>query len=215
MASHGGQSEIVLRVKQADNPFFNFLMPENDLHPYFRFLVENPHLTEEVKKEEKNEKVEESKPKNDAISLLGEVYGDVDDEEDVGGKDKEKDKNAPIEDSLEAGISPEEPPEEVKMAITKLVEFVSRNGKQFEEVVKEKDKEEGRFPFIIEGHKWFPFYSQKLNSALSQVLFPSSYFFSILFLAQFHLTLKIIPDKADSQAKSTMEKKLYSWRFFK
>ena len=35
----GPQTEFVLRVKQAANPNFNFLEPDDHLHPYFRWLV--------------------------------------------------------------------------------------------------------------------------------------------------------------------------------
>jgi hypothetical protein len=39
--THGGQTEIILRVKQGDNPTFGFLMPGDPLHPFFRYMVEN------------------------------------------------------------------------------------------------------------------------------------------------------------------------------
>ena len=35
----GGQTEFVLRVKQAANPNFSFLEPNDQQHPYFRWLV--------------------------------------------------------------------------------------------------------------------------------------------------------------------------------
>ena len=42
----GGQTEFVLRVKQAGNPNFKFLDPKDRLHSYFRWLVEtNPQVS--------------------------------------------------------------------------------------------------------------------------------------------------------------------------
>ena len=42
----GGQTEFVLRVKQAGNPNFRFLDPKDRLHSYFRWLVEtNPQVS--------------------------------------------------------------------------------------------------------------------------------------------------------------------------
>ena len=42
----GGQTEFVLRVKQAGNPNFRFLDPKDRLHLYFRWLVEtNPQVS--------------------------------------------------------------------------------------------------------------------------------------------------------------------------
>ncbi|KAJ3702400.1 hypothetical protein LUZ61_006105 [Rhynchospora tenuis] len=70
VSEHGGQSEIVLRVKQGNNPTFGFLMPDHHLHPYFRFLIENPNLL----------KTDADKG---ALSLLGSAYGSAEDEDDV------------------------------------------------------------------------------------------------------------------------------------
>lgn len=36
----GRQSIFVLRVKQANNPNFMFLMPQDRLHPYFEWLLD-------------------------------------------------------------------------------------------------------------------------------------------------------------------------------
>lgn len=36
----GGHSELVLRVRQAQNPNFAFLRPDDRLHAYFRWLVQ-------------------------------------------------------------------------------------------------------------------------------------------------------------------------------
>lgn len=35
----GSQMEILLKMKQADNPQFNFLSFDNDLHPYYRHML--------------------------------------------------------------------------------------------------------------------------------------------------------------------------------
>lgn len=35
----GIQMEILLKMKQADNPQFNFLSFDNDLHPYYRHML--------------------------------------------------------------------------------------------------------------------------------------------------------------------------------
>ncbi|CAN8252880.1 unnamed protein product [Cochlearia groenlandica] len=79
VSKHGGQSEIVLRVKQGCNPTFGFLMPDHHLHPYFRFLVEHQDLlTEKSSVEDKNN---ESEKDGGALSLLGSVYGNVEDED--------------------------------------------------------------------------------------------------------------------------------------
>ncbi|XP_050216621.1 uncharacterized protein LOC126667646 [Mercurialis annua] len=84
VSKHGAQSEIVLRVKQGDNPTFGFLLPDHDFHPYFRFLVDR----QELLKSDVDGKSIESKADGDlnqmgagALSLLGSVYGCGEDEE--------------------------------------------------------------------------------------------------------------------------------------
>lgn len=88
VSQHGGQSEIVLRVKQGDNPTFGFLMPDNKLHPYFRYLVDNQDFlkadSDGKAMEEKGYKEQAGNVANGgALSLLGSVYGSGDDEEAV------------------------------------------------------------------------------------------------------------------------------------
>lgn len=42
----GGHSELVLRVRQASNPNFTFLRPDDPRHPYFQWLVSaDPQVT--------------------------------------------------------------------------------------------------------------------------------------------------------------------------
>ncbi|KAG9447605.1 hypothetical protein H6P81_013733 [Aristolochia fimbriata] len=78
VSEHGGQSEIVLRVKQGDNPTFGFLMPDHHLHPYFRFLVDHHELLQP----DTNPKPKEEKNGGGALSLLGSAYGEDDDDPD-------------------------------------------------------------------------------------------------------------------------------------
>ena len=84
---HGGQSEIVFRVQHGDkyNPTFGFLMPDNQLHPYFHFLVNHPQLLKsDIMQDEKksddqgNEAVVAT---GGALSLLGSVYGTGEDDD--------------------------------------------------------------------------------------------------------------------------------------
>lgn len=80
VSEHGGQSEIVLRVKQGSNPVFGFLMPDHHLHIYFRFLVDHPELLDPDNKSDKKQ-VEKGTVQGEGLSLLGSVYGTGDDED--------------------------------------------------------------------------------------------------------------------------------------
>lgn len=42
---NGGQVEVLLRVKQANNPAFSFLSPSHPMHAYYRWVIEtNPQV---------------------------------------------------------------------------------------------------------------------------------------------------------------------------
>ncbi|XP_020098955.1 splicing factor, suppressor of white-apricot homolog [Ananas comosus] len=250
VSRHGGQSEIVLRVKQGDNPTFGFLMPDNHLHAYFRYLVDHPQLLNEVRhtsaentkdKELENEEDQESVAGGGALSLLGSVYGSGDDDDSMLPADSKsmepenntiatskaresstsevlKDKEATklttsaavpskekvisiksnqfssvgtisatgskkVKDgvgqvpssvdklhSLQSGVSDRkplilEPPSSIKRMMEKIVEFILRNGKEFEAVLIEQDKTIGRFPFLLPSHQYHSYYLKILEEA--------------------------------------------------
>ena len=84
VSEHGGQSEIVLRVKQGDNPTFGFLMPDHHLHSYFRYLVDRPQLLKDgadaVGTDKRNTESEHASS-GGALSLLGTAYDSEDEDE--------------------------------------------------------------------------------------------------------------------------------------
>ncbi|XP_066306868.1 uncharacterized protein [Miscanthus floridulus] len=84
VSEHGGQSEIVLRVKQGDNPTFGFLMPDHHLHSYFRYLVDHPQLLKDgadaVDTDKRNTESEHASS-GGALSLLGTAYDSEDEDE--------------------------------------------------------------------------------------------------------------------------------------
>lgn len=261
VSKHGGQSEIVLRVKQGNNPTFGFLMPDNGLHAYFRFLVDHPELLQsdsDLNAQNEGTKTSDEHKLHDgaggALSMLGSVYGFGEDEEPANGDDpgskvssaavdsldisnisrpleraessskvfendeKEKDEKvsthslrsskdkekAPAlkknnlisasksgsrssmrkEDDFSSSAASEktkadisglgavaktgpvvEPPSELKRLIDKIVEFILRNGKQFESTLIEQDSKHGRFPFLLPSNRYHPYYLKVLQKA--------------------------------------------------
>ncbi|RCV26917.1 hypothetical protein SETIT_5G284100v2 [Setaria italica] len=86
VSEHGGQSEIVLRVKQGNNPTFGFLMPDHNLHSYFRYLVDHPQLLKDGADSfdtNKGNKIVEGEHASSggALSLLGTAYDSGDEDE--------------------------------------------------------------------------------------------------------------------------------------
>ncbi|MCD7449879.1 hypothetical protein HAX54_001923 [Datura stramonium] len=261
VSKHGGQSEIVLRVKQGNNPTFGFLMPDHGLHAYFRFLVDHPELLQsdsDLNAQSEGKKTINEHKEHDAVggalSMLGSVYGFGEDEEPANGddpgsrvssaavdaldssnisrpleraessseafengekekvvkvsthslrssKDKEKapalKKNnlvnasksgtrssmrkeddfssSAVSEKIKADISGlgavsktgplMEPPSELKRLIDKIVEFILKNGKQFESTLMEQDSKHGRFPFLLPSNQYHPYYLKVLQKA--------------------------------------------------
>ncbi|KAI3948885.1 hypothetical protein MKX01_022299 [Papaver californicum] len=249
VSKHGGQSEIILRVKQGDNPTFGFLMPDHQLHAYFRFLVDHP----EILKSEVDNKPQDDDKKTDnvqnhiadisggALSLLGSVYesGEDDDDDDslqdadksnenksadssivrgsthahvservedspnLAGKDvranerpfpsvketalsskknrslslvpggKKMDGGASgsssttLEKLVTSKVKPliVDPPSDMRRTMDKLIEFIVKNGKEFEEVLIEQDAKNGRFPFLLPSNLYHPYYLNILQEA--------------------------------------------------
>lgn len=256
VSKHGGQSEIVLRVKQGDNPTFGFLMPNHHLHPYFRFLVDHQDLLQsdiEGKNEPEDQMgtAAQSSAAGGALSLLGSVYGSGDDDDPAmegghdpvnispektinestktdsyglgkgsyGTNDAEKDKldakakhrptsnkdrvpllkKNPSIAASKSGTSSDkkqidesgsfsfpmekskgtlmlEPPSDLKRLIDKIVEFIIKNGKQFESTLREQDSNHGRFPFLVPSNQYHPYYLKVLQRAEESKLGPRNSF---------------------------------------
>lgn len=249
VAKHGGQSEIVLRVKQGDNPMFGFLMPDHHLHAYFRFLVDHRELLKQdtlgvsVQEEKNNGGLDQT---GGALSLLGSVYGSGEDEDDtaedasvlqkldspedvdaisatvhrseqkeytVTGKNdivsklpcpplKEKvnlikhnhitstvkggatsgmKKESVASGSLSTAASKSqapampsasnlelpilEPPSDQRRVVEKIVEFILKNGREFEAILAEQNCKQGRFLFLLPSNQYHPYYLKVLQDA--------------------------------------------------
>lgn len=64
IAEHGVQMEIVMKTKQANNPSFQFMHFENELHPYYKHLVKMIKSKKYIPKSpDKEPKVERSESK--------------------------------------------------------------------------------------------------------------------------------------------------------
>ncbi|KAK7385977.1 hypothetical protein VNO78_31991 [Psophocarpus tetragonolobus] len=62
-----------------------------------------------------------------------------------------------------------EPPSDLKRAIEKIVEFILKNGKQFEAVLAEQDRPHGRFPFLVPSNRYHTYYLKVLQTTESKL----------------------------------------------
>ncbi|CAI9088367.1 OLC1v1022675C1 [Oldenlandia corymbosa var. corymbosa] len=242
VSKHGGQSEIILRVKQGDNPTFGFLMPNHNLHAYYRFLVEHPEVLQS-ESDAKSQSVDANANQaavgaEGALSLLGSVYGSGEDDDSVmedaqefgnvpsgkmnadssavshvaekadfssnaASKDEvvskhplhSKDKPSTVKknpsismpkvgrtnslntENVSGSRSSSsvnlgkalilEPPPDLKILVEKIVDFITKNGKQFEASLREQDSKQGRFPFLVPSNQYHPYYLTVLKKAES------------------------------------------------
>ncbi|GAU25052.1 hypothetical protein TSUD_257460 [Trifolium subterraneum] len=58
-----------------------------------------------------------------------------------------------------------EPPSDIKIVIEKMVEFILKNGRQFEAVLTEQDRAHGRFPFLLPSNRYHTYYLKVLQNA--------------------------------------------------
>ncbi|KAL6999252.1 hypothetical protein U1Q18_000413 [Sarracenia purpurea var. burkii] len=68
-----------------------------------------------------------------------------------------------------------EPPSDLKRLVDKIVEFILRNGKQFEVVLTEQDAKHGRFPFLLPSNQYHPYYVKVLQKAQESKLIGKSF----------------------------------------
>lgn len=58
-----------------------------------------------------------------------------------------------------------DPPSDMKRLVDKIVEFIIKNGRQFEAVLMEQDRGHGRFPFLLPSNIFHPYYLKVLQKA--------------------------------------------------
>ncbi|KAF7831340.1 splicing factor, suppressor of white-apricot-like protein isoform X1 [Senna tora] len=283
VSKHGDQSEIILRVKQGDNPKFGFLMPDHHLHPYFRFLVDHQELLEPGI-DDGNSSVDKNESQGldqtgGALSLLGSIYGTGEDEDGATEKTPEfkrskseeaigvvknstsqgaeqaesfqdpvkkdggtcknsistsKEKVPVIKrnhsiNSIKAATTAKvkkadalgslpnvvekslaslssttkieqpivEPPSDLKRVIEKIVEFIFKNGKEFEAVLAEQDRAHGRFPFLVPSNQYHPYYLKVLQNAQEPKLASKGY------LPEKHNPVGRVGDKKSASKKES------------
>ncbi|XP_050311906.1 protein suppressor of white apricot [Anthonomus grandis grandis] len=115
-----------------------------------------PKTEKPVKLEEKPAplvKYEDNEVKKPLLSLT--AYGsgsDTDSQSDSGSEDES------VEEKVEVYRVP---PSEVQTVIDKMAEYVSKNGDQFEEIIKQKG--DSRFDFLNGEHEFYKYYKAKLR----------------------------------------------------
>ncbi|XAR56712.1 hypothetical protein NMG60_11037291 [Bertholletia excelsa] len=68
-----------------------------------------------------------------------------------------------------------EPPSDIKRLVDKIVEFILRNGKQFEAVLLEQDSKHGKFPFLLPSNQYHSYYVKVLQKAQESKLAGKSF----------------------------------------
>ncbi|KAE8690182.1 aspartic protease family protein [Hibiscus syriacus] len=83
-------------------------------------------------------------------------------ESDVSAAEKSRASSLPP--TLKVELHVMEPPSDLKRVVDKTVEFILRNGRQFEAVLVEHVKH-GRFPFLLPSNLYHPYYLEALQNA--------------------------------------------------
>eukprot|EP00898_Chlorokybus_atmophyticus_P007557 jgi/Chlat1/7802/Chrsp66S07252 len=170
--SRAGQVEVLLRVKQGSNPMFAFLTPGDPLHPYYQYILKhNP---------------QPPKPQPPAVSSLALVSMAYNEEEPDDEQCAREAETGPLprshaqvtiqakmavpaahdEEPAPPGVTPvvpgsahpSAPPPDIKQVIDKMVEYVRKNGLEFEISIKVREKMNPKFAFLLPWNQWNPYY---------------------------------------------------------
>jgi hypothetical protein len=193
--SRGTQLEVLLRVKHADDPNFTFLLPEDPLHSFYRWLVATG--SEELGAGDAAPEVggrdaatagpASSHLSQPAAGLAAEEAGQVDEAavlstlpgllsayDSDGEEEHQQPAGEPELQDITAvsslATSTDGPSDEDHAAMRKLASFVARNGPGFEDVVRSRGAPQGShtsFAFLDPGHPHHARYRKALAEALA------------------------------------------------
>ncbi|KAK9850430.1 hypothetical protein WJX84_009010 [Apatococcus fuscideae] len=182
------QMEFLLRVKQAHNKNFSFLMPGTKLHPFFRWLVDaNPAIPLLAKPvSTPGVKAAGSQPE-EGLSLLSR-YGSKDTAASTSSAQSAS-SGSPSDPPLSAAPHEHEsvqqqqgcmgsgnassshpsgpmPSSEMQLIITKLAGFIQKYGIKFEATIKRKERGNPRFAFLMPWNEFHWLYRKNLVDAI-------------------------------------------------
>ncbi|WAR02218.1 SFSWA-like protein [Mya arenaria] len=150
IAEHGTQMEIVMKTKQANNPAFNFMHFENELHPYYKHMIKmiktKKYIPKSPVKTERQDSHNDSQseysgpppPGIEPVELpVTKIKQEPPDESEAGQK---KQANGEAEDDSSAKIVP--PPPDAQPIIDRMAMYVAKNGDEFAIVEMERERRE-------------------------------------------------------------------------
>ena len=146
------KEELMLRLKQASNPFFSFLNPTSSLHNYYLFIKKNINLIDslielannKIETDTKTEK-EETKDEEEEDGYNGLLFGG---------------------DNDEFG-SITVPPDDIRKCADKMAEYVFKHGDAFEEKIKADQKDNPSFAFLHQDNTYHSYFKWKVHNIKS------------------------------------------------
>uniref|UniRef100_A0A6P7FMQ2 Protein suppressor of white apricot-like n=1 Tax=Diabrotica virgifera virgifera TaxID=50390 RepID=A0A6P7FMQ2_DIAVI len=160
-------TQYLQQFQQSNNSYAQIVSNVNkETNPYIANVPQLPQLPETVKNQEdertvtivgEKKKVEVNKP---LLSLA--AYG--------SGSDSDSDDSTESDDREVRTVTKVEstaaPTDETKIVIDKMALYVSKNGEQFEDIVKAKN--DPRFEFLQSSHKFYKYYKETLKRFMDE-----------------------------------------------
>ena len=144
----GTKMEVVLRIKQAGNPNFNFLFAEDELYPLLRWLID-------------------SKVDLEAAGTAG-VAADQP-ERNERHEEREEPEAHPNNSDLEEAEEEETKVTQEEEVMRKTADFVSRKGLAFEDVLRRRECSNPKFGFLFPGAAGHTTYKEILSLRLQEI----------------------------------------------
>ncbi|KAK7300032.1 hypothetical protein RJT34_10863 [Clitoria ternatea] len=129
--------------------------------------ISAPSLKDKVPVIKRNHSISTVKSATPAKAKTGDAL------DSVSNAEKKSQTSVPSTAKIELPVV--EPPSDLKRAIEKIVEFIVKNGKQFEAVLAEQDRAHGRFPFLLPSNRYHTYYLKVLQTAEESKLLGKGY----------------------------------------
>jgi len=157
-----GQEQLEkLRASQTDNPAFSFLSLSGPLHPYFLFLTKSERnrsqqviLSKLGKSKQRIQPTLPTRSENQQNTTISKPALSL---------NVELSTSSPQQSSSKvSGKKALIPPHRLKLIIDKFISFVGKHGIQFAYKVRDKEKQNPDFDFLLPWDKYHDYYTEQL-----------------------------------------------------
>ncbi|ORX55420.1 hypothetical protein BCR36DRAFT_581440 [Piromyces finnis] len=173
--SSNSQIEIIIQAKQSSNPLFNFLNKNDILYPYYQrtcLLMKMGIYSYSEDKTTNNDKKNNNirnDINNNSMDTKSSNNSSIDENKSKDDKNQYHSKNSNNDtnrENLEYSELEKRIPENTKLIIEKMADYIARNGNEFETLVRQKNIGNEKFSFMQPWNEFYNYYKYKIDKCL-------------------------------------------------